>query len=85
MQEHILDSSLRHRNLWSCSVFPFFSKSKISKNLPFTFEPVRVQVNDSAILNYTPHGNLVNRFYITDKTGYDSKMTTAYNKLINSF
>ncbi len=85
MQEHILDSSIRRRNLWSCSVFPFFSSNKVSKMLPFAFEQVRVQINDSAKLDYTKHGNLVNRFYITDKTGYDSKMTTTYNQLINSF
>jgi hypothetical protein len=85
MQEEILDSTIPLRSLWCCSVFQFFSGNKKSQNLPFAFEQVRVQVNDSAILDYTPQGNLVNRFYITDKAGYDSKMTTTYNKLINSF
>ena len=83
MQEHILDSNIRRRNLWSCSVFPFFSKNKVSQNLPFAFEQVRIQVSDSAKLDYTPQGNPVNRFYITDKTGYDSIMTTTYNQLIS--
>ncbi len=83
LQSQILDSSLPLRNLWCCSVFPYFVEEDKS-SFPFTFEQVSVSVDSNAVVHYTDTGNKVMRFSISDKANYSQKMNKIFNEIIRS-
>jgi hypothetical protein len=83
LQSHILDSSILLRNLWCCSVFPYFVE-KDKSNFPFTFEQVSVSVDSNAVLHYTGTGNKLMRFAITDTANYNKKMTAIFNEILRN-
>jgi hypothetical protein len=71
--------------LWCCSVFPYFSqktKNDLQTELPFTFDTVKVHVNDTGMLGYKNTGNTVFRFKVLDTLQYSDKMTSIFNELI---
>ena len=82
VNKYIMGKDLSLRNLWSCAVFPWFSNDYSSGSYPFGFEQVRIQVNDSAIVNYLTNGHAVQRFYITDPDHYAERMTTIFREMI---
>lgn len=82
LHKYILDDSIPPRNLWCCSVFPYFVTRE--ENLfPFEFDKIRVRVDSNAVLQYPETGNQLSRFRITDPSNYGNKMTAIYNHLIN--
>ena len=83
LHSQILDSSLPLRNLWCCSVFPYFVEEDKS-SFPFTFEQMSVSVDSNAVVHYTDTGNKVMRFSISDKVNYSQKMNKIFNEIIRS-
>ena len=84
LHKYILDSTIPLRNLWCCSVFPYFA-AKEKLDFPFSFENVRVSVDSNTVLHYSDSGNQVMRFRIQDTTNYGARMTTIYNSLTKEF
>ena len=83
LQSQVLDSIVPLRNLWCCSVFPYFAQENKS-TFPFTFEEVNVLVDSSAVVHYEDTGNKLMRISITDKANYSKRMNKIFNELIRS-
>lgn len=84
LQKHILDSNIRLRDLWCCSVIPYFADYN-EDNYPFSFEKVKVFVDSNAVLHYDKDGNVVNRFFMTDSIYYRQRMTRIFKELTKRF
>jgi len=81
LHSQILDPSIPLRNLWCCSVFPYFVE-KDKSTFPFTFELVNVSVDSNAVVHYSNNGNKLMQISITDKTNYSKRMNDIFNEII---